>query len=206
MDPQKMPDMVGEMQTINRILAQLGTKKAHKHVMYEALRGDLKIDGEVFPDLRADAVASLANFADYTLYNDYKKLLAKEKDAEIKKSIKNDIMKLMEIADKCKKDTKCYAGIFDTYKGKKEAPMRQKATYMFYKYYDQTAKETLFKKALVDKDIGVRKAALDVLERMGNQKDLPRLEAVIKKAKKKSNLKKSLGGFKMLKAKLKNRK
>jgi hypothetical protein len=208
------------------MLAMIGGKEAEKHLVKEMLSKPMKIDGEEYNDLKDDAISSFSNFAGAKYYKIYQKIWAKEKDVNRKKSMML-YLKIMEVANNCKEDVKCYAGYFDKKKnpkpkGKelkalakelgtiqmaKSLPVfkRQKAAYMLSHFNTPESKKVAFEKALFDKDAGVRNAGAFTIDRLGTKADVPALEEVLKKAKKKSYLKKAISLYEKLLAKLKNR-
>lgn len=225
-DENKLAQEVQEATNINRMLAMIGGKAAEKHLVKEMLSKPLKIDGEEYNDLKDDAISSFSNFAGAKYYKTYQKIWAKEKNVNRKKNMML-YLKIMEVANNCKKDVKCYQGYFDKKKnpkprGKelkalakelgtiqmaKSLPVfkRQKAAYMLSHFNTPESKKVAFESALFDKDAGVRNAGAFTIDRLGTKADVPALEAVIKKAKKKSYLKKAISLYEKLLAKLKNR-
>ncbi|MBN2695178.1 HEAT repeat domain-containing protein [bacterium] len=199
-DENELPKLVNEATNINRMLASLRTPEALKHVMKEALSGDLKIDGETFPDLRIDAAQSLSNFAGYDYYKDYQQLWAKEKDVDLKATFEVTL-KVMELTNECKKDVACYIKALDRNK-KDETFVRQKATYSLVDFNTPEAKKAIFEKSMVDKDPGVIAASVYVMERIGTKDDIKELDKVIEISEKKTHLKKSRSLFKKLRSKL----
>ena len=224
-DPKLVEDLK-ELQNINRMLAMIGGKASEKHLVSEMTGKPLKIEGEEFDELKNDARSSFSNFASAKYYKTYQKIWASQKSVEGKMGALLHL-KIMEVADKCKEDVKCYGEMFDKKKnpklrgkalkalGKelggigmaKSLPVfkRQKATYMLANFNTPEAKKILLEKALFDKDPGVRGAGAYSLERIGTKTDVPALEEVIKKAKKKSYLKKARSLYSKLLAKLKNK-
>jgi hypothetical protein len=225
-DETKLGQEVQEATNINRMLAMIGGPVAEKHLVSEMLGKPLKIDGEEYNDLRDDAISSFSNFASSEYYTVYQKIWANEKDVNKKKSMML-YLKIMEVANSCKKDVKCYEGYFDKNKNPvakgeelkklgselggigmaKSLPVfkRQKAAYMLSKFNTPESKKVAFESALFDKDPGVRNAGAFVIERLGTKADVPTLEAIIKKAHKKTYLKKAMSLYSKLLAKLKNR-
>ncbi len=199
-DEAELPKLVNEATNINRMLASLSTPEAHKHVMKEALTGDLKIDGETFPDLRVDAAQSLSNFAGPEFYKDYQQLWAKEKDVDLKATFEVTL-KIMELTNECKNDANCYIKALDRDK-KDDTIARQKATYSLVNFNTPEAKKAIFEKSMIDKDPGVIAASVYVIERIGTKDDIKELDKVIEIAEKKSHLKKSRSLFNKLKSKL----
>ncbi len=225
-DEQKLAQEVQEATNINRMLAMIGGKAAEKHLVKEMLSKPLKIDGEEYNDLKDDAISSFSNFAGAKYYKTYQKIWTTEKNVNRKKNMML-YLKIMEVANDCKEDVKCYAKYFDKKKnpkpkGKllkeltkelgtiqmaKSLPVfkRQKAAYMLSHFNTPESKKIAFEKALFDKDPGVRNAGAFTIDRLGTKADVPALEAVLKKAKKKSYLKKAISLYEKLLAKLKNR-
>ena len=159
-------------------------------------------------------------------YKTYQKIWASQKSVEAKMGALLHL-KIMEVADKCKEDVKCYGDFFDKkknvkLKGKalkalgkelgglglaKALPVfrKQKAAYMLSNFNTPEAKKILLEKALFDKDPGVRAAGAYSIGRIGTKADIPALEEVVKKANKKSYLKKARSLYSKLLAKLKNK-
>jgi len=225
-DDKKLGKEVQEATNLNRMLAMIGGKEAEKHLVKEMLGKPLVIDGEEYNDLRDDAISSFSNFASAKYYKVYQKIWAKEKDVNKKKTLML-YLKIMEVANNCKENVKCYGDYFDKKKNAKPkgkelkalakelgtAQMakglpvfrKQKAAYMLSRFNTPEAKKIAFEKALFDKDPGVRNAGAFTIDRLGTKADVPALEAVIKKAKKKTYLKKAMSLYTKLLAKLKNR-
>jgi len=202
-EDDELKKVVDEVTNINRMLAQIGSKEAHKHVMAEVLGAPVKVDGEEFNDLKDDAAGSLSLFAGPEYYESYKQYWVREKDAARKKGIEK-LLKVMEIPNKCKQDVKCYIDFLGK-KGKKNTFMRQKAAYMLSRFNTPESKDALFNKALFDKDPGVRAAAAYSIDTIGTKADLKAIEDVIAKAKKKHSMKKSMSLLCKIKSKLKNK-
>ena len=201
-DDNELGELVKEVTNINRMLSQIGSKAAHKHVMAEAMGKPVKVEGEEFNDLKDDAASSLSLFAGPEFYESYKQLWATEKDVNRKKGIEM-YLKVMEIPNKCKQDAKCYIEFFGKKaKGKKNTFKRQKAAYMLANFNTKEVKDALFNKALFDKDPGVRAAAAFAIETIGTKADLKIMNKVIAKAKKRSSMRKSLSLLYKLQSKL----
>ncbi len=203
-DENKLPDLVKEVTNINRMLAMIATPEALKHVMKEALTGDVKIDGESFPDIRIDAAQSLSNFAGYEFYKDFQQLWAKEKDLDLKDTFKV-VLTIMEVTNDCKEDAACYIKYLDRVKTKDDTFLRQKAAYALVRFNTPEVKKALYEKAMVDKDPGVRNAAEYTLSRIGTKEDIKDIDKVIEVCTKKSQLKASIALYTKLKTKLENK-
>ena len=202
-DDNELKELVNELTNINRMLAQIGSKEAHKHVIAEAEGKPVVLEGEEFNDLKDDAGSSLSLFAGPEYYENYKQMWAKEKDAVRKKGIER-LLKVMEIPNKCKEDVKCYIDFLGQ-KGKKNTFKRQKAAYMLGRFNTKASKDALFNKALFDKDPGVRQAAADSIVIIGTKADVKAMAEVIKKAKKKHSMKKSMSLLYKVESKLNNK-
>jgi len=214
-----------ELMNINKALAMIGGNIAEKHIVEEMTRKTFKTEVKEFDELMSTTQMSFINFAAPKYYKVYKSIWETQKTVKTK-AWALLLLKIMEVANNCKDSIACYAAYFDEEKSlvKEEGlktlakelggqnilevlPIlrREKAAYSLGNFNTDEAKKILLEKVLFDKNPRVRIAGTHSLKKILTKSDIFALEKVIKKAKNKSYLKKSMSLYYKLLNNLKNK-